>query len=905
MELPDVNRIPKKTVENIPRDEATRKKITDIIDHQFDLEIYLKQREVATIKQEIEKAENVLKDLKLAIENDVNNTGSEGHSYGRRSTVYQNNLSYMTSATRKKTYRTSDKNQLFGRRHDGVYVSLACPKCHRDDFANQQGFLNHCRISHNLEFGPYEQIMIQCGTPVDESVVPLDNPARMRPIMNIIPSAPKAPLKKIKRPSIKVFEEDVDMDLETEKSRPAAMFSMIDKPSTTEATDSPPPPESDVKVETILADERKTDDIISNTPYIEQPSIPSSAVDSPMTVDTPDEQPNRPSGKSIPHTNMSSEDINTKHSEQNADKQAALVINRERAEMNDKEMEMVVDRETQMVNCKEGVNHKEVHMKLQENREDMPGDQSTTVQQQEAEGKVESVAAALSFNKDISDIGSRFYIKKRITVGNVSKFILPERRDPTLKQFTHKWMIYVVEPAGSKDGVSSFITHVRFHLHPSYKPHDVVDVTEAPFRITRLGWGEFPIRIQLFFVDNKRNKSIDIIHHLKLDESHSGKQVLGGERNIDIELDRHTDFKDISPISRAGSSTPSEVTATEVPMVSAQKMSLLNGILREIVPTFPIIRSNLHGTTLPYTCAPNAQVYFQWSIGKRKALEWHRARVLRLEVQQRAYETMDNVLKFAAESLTTKDVLVWCVENNYTPRKTNMEEHKSIPAAEHVFNGYCRFCGNERSSANEQADDQCPKRPKGWNQRKRNGGINSKTSVSNLLDGLEKGWDDPDEMDVDIDVEDHAPSNVTAEDVIKRDVNLNRVKEWNNEDMMDIPNERALDWIWSVVGQLRLKTVTANDMLLGKDGNLQGPTVNFDLISAMNQRLAVGNIMTQATRIFLKRLIRKTLDICYKEEEGSSSASKMMVPYHLYQAIQRSEEFDFLTNQYMGPEKEP
>lgn len=57
--------------------------------------------------------------------------------------------------------------------------------CHRDDFANQQGFLNHCRISHNLEFGPYEQVMIQAGTPVDESEVPLDNPARLRPIMNL------------------------------------------------------------------------------------------------------------------------------------------------------------------------------------------------------------------------------------------------------------------------------------------------------------------------------------------------------------------------------------------------------------------------------------------------------------------------------------------------------------------------------------------------------------------------------------------------------------------------------------------------------------------------------------------------------------------------------------------------
>lgn len=60
--------------------------------------------------------------------------------------------------------------------------SLACPRCHRDDFANQQGFLNHCRLAHGLEFGPYEEMIKQCGTPVDESEVPLDHPIRLRAI---------------------------------------------------------------------------------------------------------------------------------------------------------------------------------------------------------------------------------------------------------------------------------------------------------------------------------------------------------------------------------------------------------------------------------------------------------------------------------------------------------------------------------------------------------------------------------------------------------------------------------------------------------------------------------------------------------------------------------------------------
>jgi hypothetical protein len=91
--------------------------------------------------------------------------------------------------------------------------------------------------------------------------------------------------------------------------------------------------------------------------------------------------------------------------------------------------------------------------------------------------------------------------------------------------------------------ISIFVKKVRFFLHPSFvyvqhlhhsaatadtnyphvvclvcRPNDVVEVTQPPFRLLRKGWGEFPLRIQLFFVDNVRNKQkpIDYIHHLKV-----------------------------------------------------------------------------------------------------------------------------------------------------------------------------------------------------------------------------------------------------------------------------------------------------------------------------------------------------------------------------------------------------
>jgi hypothetical protein len=105
-------------------------------------------------------------------------------------------------------------------------------------------------------------------------------------------------------------------------------------------------------------------------------------------------------------------------------------------------------------------------------------------------------------------------------------------------------------------------------------------------------------------------------------------------------------------------------------------------------------------------------------------------------------------------------------------------------------------------------------------------------------------------MDVDIDMDEAEKPKTSKEEVNRRNDILDRVKDLTrNADVMDVANERSLDWIWSVVGQLRLKSVIANDMLLAKDGNLQGPTSGFDLSSAMNQRLVVGNILTQVQKI--------------------------------------------------------
>uniref|UniRef100_A0A8C5AT27 YEATS domain containing 2 n=1 Tax=Gadus morhua TaxID=8049 RepID=A0A8C5AT27_GADMO len=144
-----------------------------------------------------------------------------------------------------------------------------------------------------------------------------------------------------------------------------------------------------------------------------------------------------------------------------------------------------------------------------------------------------------------SDEASRLFMKKTIVVGNVSKYIPPDKREEN-DQSTHKWMLYV-RGCRREPSIDHFVKKVWFFLHPSYKPNDLVEVSEPPFHLTRRGWGEFPVRIQIHFKD-PRNKRIDIIHQLK---------VVDVELHRDSLVDDHLPLPSSSKSSRGAASPPS------------------------------------------------------------------------------------------------------------------------------------------------------------------------------------------------------------------------------------------------------------------------------------------------------------------------------------------------------------
>jgi len=128
--------------------------------------------------------------------------------------------------------------------------------------------------------------------------------------------------------------------------------------------------------------------------------------------------------------------------------------------------------------------------------------------------------------------GSHLKVKRRIIVGNVSKWIPPDDRED---MSTHKWMLYVRGDKENPD-VSDVVDKVRFLIHQSYHPNDQIEVTKPPFQLTRRGWGEFTARIQIFFKNHTHNKPVSLLHDLKLDKTYTGLQTLGAETVAEVWL---------------------------------------------------------------------------------------------------------------------------------------------------------------------------------------------------------------------------------------------------------------------------------------------------------------------------------------------------------------------------------
>lgn len=312
---------------------------------------------------------------------------------------------------------------------------------------------------------------------------------------------------------------------------------------------------------------------------------------------------------------------------------------------------------------------------------------------------------------------SRFYYKKRVIVGNTSQYLDPTAHGTKGDGSTHKWMVYV-RGSQSEPSIGHFIKAVRFFLHPSYHPNDIVRVKNPPFHLTRLGWGEFPVRVQLEFCD-RSNKSVDIIHNLVLDRTHTGQQTLGAETVVDLDVvapppeegkvlrlnglsstlhDMDTCCSPSTSLSLLPPApiqmdhddptppcSPSPQCALPLTFSSGVLTTNLDKCLHNAVRNIPI-----YGKPNPsedfYIPAPSLAQYRLWHIGRRRATEWVRAVAIRKSIARRLQ---------LPGLLSTKQVLQWCRQNGYTPLDP-------VPAC---GRGFCKVCGCQLEAGHDEDEE--------------------------------------------------------------------------------------------------------------------------------------------------------------------------------------------------------
>lgn len=77
---------------------------------------------------------------------------------------------------------------------------------------------------------------------------------------------------------------------------------------------------------------------------------------------------------------------------------------------------------------------------------------------------------------------------------------------------THRWTLFV--RGANNEDLSTFVSKVAFSLHDSFAD-PVRIVTEAPFEVTEVGWGEFGAKIRIFFKD-PAELPLDFTHLIRL-----------------------------------------------------------------------------------------------------------------------------------------------------------------------------------------------------------------------------------------------------------------------------------------------------------------------------------------------------------------------------------------------------
>jgi len=162
-------------------------------------------------------------------------SGTARKSIGRASAVPARGLDAMHSIPNYPVTGPKDKSAplVLRRSTDGQLVKLICNNCQRGNFSSIQGFLNHCRIAHKVDYKSHDAAAVDCGRPLEEHEAAhlppeIQHAPPPKPTANRSSSVVSTPLKNLVHPMNVVGGVSVTPRV---PSRPSARSAQVPKPA--------------------------------------------------------------------------------------------------------------------------------------------------------------------------------------------------------------------------------------------------------------------------------------------------------------------------------------------------------------------------------------------------------------------------------------------------------------------------------------------------------------------------------------------------------------------------------------------------------------------------------------------------------------------------------------------------
>ncbi|KAI8611681.1 yeats family-domain-containing protein [Chytriomyces sp. MP71] len=454
--------------------DQAEQRVVHVLKTHFDVEILLRQKERAEIRNQLKLCE-ALRDQMLQIATTLDRPSDAPRSTGLMKAPFSahskppvsDNLKLEAVDRDGREASVSDGADVI-RNSNGQRVRLVCPvmSCRKSDFASAHGFLSHVRNSHHVKFGSYKEAIERCGIPFDEAIPErkpsIDGTGHL-PVLENDPGDVEGAL---------IVERDDGVMVRVacpncRRSNFVSVHGFISHCRNMHKVRFPSYLLA-VRVCGIVL----TCDLLTRLKYRKHLTYSLwSCVSRKLT--------------GIKSLNLDELDITKDDTEESGwRKKPRLRV----LDVSTSDSTKVLA-EFKMENFEDGVVE-----------EGILSDEKSGSRSNNRELKPDLMQSLMP---NLSQSETRFLIKKRVVVGNISRFIPEERRK--LPKYEYKWMVYVQGPPSDPD-ITPFITRVRFHLHPDYAPNDIIDVHNPPFSITRYGWGEFPLRVRLYFADPARKR---------------------------------------------------------------------------------------------------------------------------------------------------------------------------------------------------------------------------------------------------------------------------------------------------------------------------------------------------------------------------------------------------------------